>query len=226
MPRRAEKAAALESEPAFTMKSTEPQRVIRSADLKIEHRGKARSRVVLGVFGDLQKAGSAMLALEERGFAPEDITLRLSKEGRDAIEGRRVFRDQGGRTFVARVPIPLRKESRWREGMGLGALVGGAAGGAISLFTGDPGTSYLFVFGAAFLARAVLVWSLIGLGAGFGGAVGAILGSTRLEYFAQDYTGCQMLEGAIVGVAVHDDSEAEAIERDFNAQGAEVVSAA
>jgi len=125
MARRADRAAARESEPAFTMK---PESRIRSADLKIEHRGKARSRVVLGVFGDLQKAGSAMLALEERGFAPEDITLRLSKESRDAIEGRRVFRDQSGRTFVARVPIPLRKESRWREGVGLGAVAGGAVG--------------------------------------------------------------------------------------------------
>jgi hypothetical protein len=223
MARRADRAAARESEPAFTMK---PESRIRSADLKIEHRGKARSRVVLGVFGDLQKAGSAMLALEERGFAPEDITLRLSKESRDAIEGRRVFRDQSGRTFVARVPIPLRKESRWRERMGLGALAGGAFGALVSLFTGDPGTPYVMIFGAAFLARAVLAWALIGLGAGFGAAVGAIVGSTRLEYFASDYSGCQTLEGAIVGVAVHDDSEAEAIERDFNAQGAEVVSAA
>jgi len=225
MPRRAERAVARESEPAATMK-TDPQRVIRSAELKIEHRGKARSRVVLGVFGDLQKAGSAMLALEERGFAPEDITLRLSKESRDAIEGRRVFRDQSGRTFVARVPIPLRKESRWREGLGIGGLVGGAAGALISFVTGDPGTPTILIFGASFLARAVLAWSLIGLGAAFGAAIGAILGSTRLEYFASDYTGCQTLEGAIVGVAVHDDSEAEAIERDFNAQGAEVVSAA
>ena len=225
MPRRAERAVARESEPAATMK-TDPQRVIRSAELKIEHRGKARSRVVLGVFGDLQKAGSAMLALEERGFAPEDITLRLSKESRDAIEGRRVFRDQSGRTFVARVPIPLRKESRWREGLGIGGLVGGATGALISLVAGDAGTPTILIFGASFLARAVLAWSLIGLGAAFGAAIGAILGSTRLEYFASDYTGCQTLEGAIVGVAVHDDSEAEAIERDFNAQGAEVVSAA
>ena len=195
-------------------------------DLKIEDRGKARARLVMGVFGDLQRAGSAMLALEERGFAPEDITLRLTKETREAIEGRRVFRDQRGRTYVARVPIPLRRLRRTQEGLGLGAVAGAVTGMLLSFFSGDAGTSYISLFGGMFFARAVVMWALIGLGAFFGAAAGAIIGSTRFDYFASDYAGCKALEGAIVGVAVHDDSEAEAVERDFHAQGAEVVSAA
>jgi hypothetical protein len=195
-------------------------------DLKVEHRGKARSRLVMGVFGDLQRAGSAMLALEERGFAPEDITLRLTKETREAIEGRRVFRDQRGRTYVARVPIPLKRIRRWSEGLGLGALAGAITGMLLSFFSGDAGTSSIAMFGAAFFSRAVVMWALVGLCAAFGAAIGAIIGSSRLDYFASDYDGCKALEGAIVGVAVHDDSEAEAVERDFHAQGAEVVSAA
>ena len=220
----------MKSSPAASVKANEAKSAARSAratlDLKVEHRGKARSRLVMGVFADLQRAGSAMLALEERGFAPEDITLRLTKETREAIEGRRVFRDQRGRTYVARVPIPLRRVRRWSEGLGLGALAGAITGFLLSFFSGDTGVPLVSMFGAAFFARAVVLWALVGLCAAFGAAIGAIMGSTRFDYFASDYAGCKALEGAIVGVAVHDDSEAEAVERDFHAQGAEVVSAA
>jgi hypothetical protein len=213
--------------PLTSTKSSDSKGTARSVlDFRIEHRGKVNVRLVMGVFANLQRAGSAMLALEERGFAPEDITLRLIKETRDAIEGRRVFRDQRGITYIARMPIPVMRVRRSSEGLGLGALAGAITGMLLSFFAGDAGVPYVSLFGAAFFARAVVMWALVGIGAAFGAAVGGFLGSTRVNYFASDYTGCKALEGAIVGVAVHDDAEAEAVERDLQVQGAEVVSSA
>jgi hypothetical protein len=195
-------------------------------ELRIEPRERPRSRLVLGVFGDLKRAGSAMLALEERGFAPDDITLRLSKENRDVIEGRRIFRDQGGRTYIARTPIALRKQRLWQSGLGSGAAIGAGAGALAAVVAGSAGTPALLVFGAPFLSSFVVAWALVGIGATVGGVIGAIVGLAREEFRAADYEGCRILEGAIVGVAVNDEAEADAVERDLASQGADVVSTA
>jgi hypothetical protein len=196
------------------------------SELRVEHRGKARSRLVLGVFRDLQTAGSAMLTLEERGFAPEDITLRITKENQDSIEGRRVFRDQRGRTYVARAPIKLCKVRAWQSGLGMGALTGAAIGALASMVASASGGPPVTIFGVAFYLDAVVAWALVGIGVALGGVAGALIGVGKVDYLAVDYDGCRALEGAIVGVAVHDDTEADAIERTFTAQGAEVVCAA
>jgi hypothetical protein len=195
-------------------------------DVRVEHRGNERARLIMGVFADLQKAGSAMLALEERGFTADDITLRITKENRDVIEGRRVFRDQRGRTYVARAPIPLRKVRPWRAGLGTGTLAGAVLGALLALAAGSAGTPAVLIFGTAFVARMVAAWALMGIMATAGALIGALWGLTKTEYRAIDYEGCRALEGAIVGVACHDDSEADAIERDLAAQGAEIVCAA
>jgi len=195
-------------------------------DFRIEHRTKTRTRLVMGVFADLRRAGNAMLSLEERGFPPEEIIMRLSKEAQNVLEGRRAFRDQRGRTYVARDKVYLQRARKTLAGLGVGSATGILLGLFAGLLTAAGEPALVGVLGATIDAHVAALWAAIGMCAIAGAVTGAIIGALLFEYRAKDYHGCLATDGVLVGVTVHDDTEADAIEEELSQQGAEVVRAA
>lgn len=166
---------------------------------------------VSGVFDELEDAERAVAALERRGMPRDRVSVLMSEETR-----RRYATGNGNR-------LEIEKGTKAAEGLGKGGAVGGVLGGVLGALLA-VGTS-VAIPGLGLVVAGPLAGALAGAGAGgaAGGLIGALVGAGIPEYEAKHYEK-RLKEGAIVvGAEARTEEEADLLEKDLEALGAEDV---
>lgn len=172
-----------------------------------------RTRMVSALFHDRPAADKAYQVLVDRKYTRDEVTIAMSEDARkrhaEGTEGERV--------------VEVSEDNNAMEGAGVGGALGSITGGLIGAIAAI-GTS-LVMPGLGLIVAGPLAAGLAGAGAGglTGGVVGALVGWGLPEEHAQVYeTGLR--EGAIViGVNPRSDAEAQAIEDEWRACGADRI---
>lgn len=179
-------------------------------EYRAENRMKtARRNVVSAVFHDAENAEDAYARAIERGYSREDVMVLMSDQARDE--------------YFPSERVEVERESKAMEGAGVGGALGtalGAIAGAIAAI----GTA-VAIPGLGLIVAGPLAGALAGAGAGgaAGGLIGALVGAGIPEYEAKHYEK-RLKEGAIVvGAEARTEEEADLLEKDLEALGAEDV---
>lgn len=145
-------------------------------------------RAIIGTVESRERAEALVLALQQAGFAPGDISV--------------LFPDRhGSRDFAHE------HNTKAPEGAVAGVGAGGAVGGTIGLLAGIGALAIPGL--GAFIAAGPLMAALSGAAAGaaVGGVTGALIGMGIPEIEAKAYEG--KLRGGNILIAVHTDSSEE-----------------
>ncbi|MFN2433685.1 MAG: hypothetical protein ABR599_12895 [Gemmatimonadota bacterium] len=170
-----------------------------------------RSTFVSGVFDEIRDAEKAVVALQNRGYGREAITVLMSDETRRRYLGKGT-------------DVPeIEKGSKAAEGLGTGAAIGGTLG-AIAGAIAAVGTS-LVIPGLGLVVAGPLAAALAGAGAGgaTGGLLGTLIGAGIPEYQAKHYEERVKSGDVVVGVEARSEDEADEIEDELEDLGAEDV---
>lgn len=145
-------------------------------------------KVVIGIVDGREKAEALVLALQQAGFSPADISV--------------LFPDKHGTRDLAH-----ERSTKAPEGALAGAGAGGAVGGTLGLLA-SVGAITIPGLGAL-LAAGPLLAALSGAAAGaaVGGVAGALIGMGIPEIEAKAYEG--KLRGGNILIAVHSESREE-----------------
>jgi hypothetical protein len=188
-----------------------------------EHRGRpveeyrfetfdsGRIKFVSGVFDDIHDAERAVVALQDRGYRKEDVTVLMSEETR-----RRYLGEDTGE-------LEVEKGTKAVKGLGTGGAIGGILG-AVAGGVAAVGTS-LVIPGLGLVVAGPLAAALAGAGAGgaAGGLLGTLIGAGIPEYRAKHYEERIKEGGIVVGVEARSEKEADELEDKLEEFGAEDV---
>lgn len=142
-------------------------------------------KAVIGMVESRERAEALVLALQQAGFSPNDISV--------------LFPDKHGTRDFAH-----ERNTKAPEGAVAGASAGGAVGGTIGLLAGIGAIMLPGV--GAFIAAGPVMAALSGAAAGaaLGGVTGALVGMGIPEIEAKAYAG--KLHGGNILIAVHSES--------------------
>jgi hypothetical protein len=145
-------------------------------------------KAVIGMVESRERAEALVLALQQAGFSPSDISV--------------LFPDKHGPRDFAH-----ERSSKAPEGAVAGASAGGAVGGTIGLLAGIG--AILLPGVGAFIAAGPVMAALSGVAAGaaVGGVAGALVGMGIPEIEAKTYE--SKLRGGNILIAVHSESREE-----------------
>lgn len=146
-------------------------------------------RAIIGIVESRERAEALVLALQQSGFAPNDISV--------------LFPDRHGTRDFAH-----EHNTKAPEGAVAGVGAGGAVGGTIGLLAGIGAIAIPGL--GAFIAAGPLMAALSGAAAGaaVGGVTGALIGMGIPEIEAKAYEG--KLRGGNILIAIHvEDKETE-----------------
>jgi hypothetical protein len=167
---------------------------------------KVKAKLVTGLFKSKVAAEAAVDAILKRGFSRDDISVLMSDDTRSKH-------------------FALQSRTHAADGLGIGAVTGGAVGAVLAAITA-VGTT-LFLPGLNLVIAGPIAAALAGLGAGgaTGGLIGALIGAGIPEYRAKVYEAGIRGGGILIGVEARTDEEIEHLEELLNELGAENVRA-
>ena len=167
---------------------------------------KVKAKLVTGLFKSKVAAEAAVDAILKRGFSRDDISVLMSDDTRSKH-------------------FALQSRTHAADGLGIGAVTGGAVGAVLAAITA-VGTT-LFLPGLNLVIAGPIAAALAGLGAGgaTGGLIGALIGAGIPEYRAKVYEAGIRGGGILIGVEAQADEEVERLEDLLGELGAENVRA-
>ena len=170
----------------------------------------AKSKVIIGLFRDPDSAERAVAAVTARGFAPSDINVVIDDDVRQ-----RYF------------PSPAAKESALSSTTAGGIDLGGPAGGTLgTLFTAVTAVgTFLRVPGLVIAGPVAQARAAAGAAAVAGGLIGAIHDWGIPHAKVDRYEAAIKAGGILLGVTPRSEDDAELIERQWKALGAERLDA-
>lgn len=177
--------------------------------------------LVTALFHDRDHAERAYQALRERGYDADEIDVMMSDGTR-----KRLFDDSAStkvHSTGGAMPIVTERGSKAAKGAGVGSAIGGTVG-AIAAALAAVGTS-LAIPGLGLVVAGPIAAALAGAGAGgaTGGLLGALVGAGIPEERVRHYEEGLARGGILLGVQAHSPEDAETIERQWRAGGAEHV---
>jgi hypothetical protein len=161
-------------------------------------------KLVTGLFKSKVAAEAAVDALLKRGFTRDDLSVLMSDETRSKH-------------------FALQSRTHAADGLGIGAVTGGAVGAVLAAIAAVGST--LFLPGLNLVIAGPIAAALAGLGAGgaAGGLIGALVGAGIPEYRAKVYEAGLRGGGILVGVEARDDEEVDRLEELLDQLGAEHI---
>lgn len=170
-----------------------------------------RIKFVSGIFDELEEAEQAVVALEQRGYGRDQITVLMSDELRQKYLG------------TEGTTLEIEKGTKAVKGLGAGGALGGTLGAIVGAVAA-VGTS-LVIPGLGLVVAGPLAGALAGAGAGgaTGGLLGALVGAGMPEYRARYYEERLKKGGIVVGVEARSEDEVDQIEDELEEHGAEDV---
>jgi hypothetical protein len=165
---------------------------------------KEKARLVTGLFKSKVAAEAALDALMKRGFTRDDISVLMS----DATRSKE---------------FALQSRTHAADGLGIGAVTGGAVGAVLAAIAAVGST--LFLPGLNLVIAGPIAAALAGLGAGgaTGGLIGALIGAGIPEYRAKVYEAGIKGGGILIGVESRDAEEVDRLEGLLDELGADNV---
>jgi hypothetical protein len=162
------------------------------------------AKLVTGLFKSKVAAEAAVDALLKRGFTRDDLSVLMSDETRSKH-------------------FALQSRTHAADGLGIGAVTGGAVGAVLAAIAAVGST--LFLPGLNLVIAGPIAAALAGLGAGgaAGGLIGALVGAGIPEYRAKVYEAGLRGGGILVGVEARDDEEVDRLEELLDQLGAEHI---
>ena len=162
------------------------------------------AKLVTGLFKSKVAAEAAVDALLKRGFTRDDLSVLMSDETRSKH-------------------FALQSRTHAADGLGIGAVTGGAVGAVLAAIAAVGST--LFLPGLNLVIAGPIAAALAGLGAGgaAGGLIGALVGAGIPEYRAKVYEAGLRGGGILVGVEARDDDEVDRLEELLDQLGAEHI---
>jgi hypothetical protein len=162
------------------------------------------AKLVTGLFKSKVAAEAAVDALLKRGFTRDDLSVLMSDETRSKH-------------------FALQSRTHAADGLGIGAVTGGAVGAVLATIAAVGST--LFLPGLNLVIAGPIAAALAGLGAGgaAGGLIGALVGAGIPEYRAKVYEAGLRGGGILVGVEARDDEEVDRLEELLDQLGAEHI---
>jgi hypothetical protein len=145
----------------------------------------AKNTAVFGIYSSRADAQSAVMALQNAGYRPTDISMLAAEN-------------------VGNKDLAIQRNSKGPEGAATGAVSGAVVGGTLGWLVG---TGALAIPGLGpFIAAGPIMAALAGLGAGgaVGGIGGALVGLGIPEYEAKRYEG-RIRDGGVL-LSIHCDS--------------------
>jgi len=170
-----------------------------------------KQKMVTAVFHDRSKAQAAFDRLSARGYSSNEINVLMSDATRSAYwPGDHEETKHSAGTQAT-------------EGMGIGGAIGTAVGATLAAVAAI-GTS-IAIPGLGLIVAGPLAAALAGGGAGAvtGGLLGALVGAGMTESNAAAYQDALRSGGVVMGVAPHNDDDADQIKEDFKNLGGENV---
>jgi hypothetical protein len=160
--------------------------------------------VVTGLYDTPKQAAVAVQALEAQGIPSTDISL---------ITGDRFDRDA----------FTVETHSKAAEGMGVGAVSGGAVG---ALIGGLTAVGTIATAGAGILVAGPVAAALAGAGAGAaaGGVLGGLIGAATPEHEIKHYEDALARGSVLVGVSCDEEPQKQLARRTLKGCGALRVS--
>jgi hypothetical protein len=164
-------------------------------------------RFVAASFKDVDDAVDAAKKLEDRGYAPEQVSVFMSATTRHGYLERNPNVAEGAKNAVVVDHVELEKENKALEGAGAGGFIGGALGAVGAALTA-VGTSLIIPgLGLAIAGPVVAAFAGAGAGAAAGGVVGALVGSGMSEYRARRFEELVREGHVIVGATARTEAE-------------------
>lgn len=165
---------------------------------------KVTTKLVTGLFKSKVAAEAAVDALLKRGFTREDLSVLMSDETRSKH-------------------FALQSRTHAADGLGIGAVTGGAVGAVLAAIAAVGST--LFLPGLNLVIAGPIAAALAGLGAGgaAGGLIGALVGAGIPEYRAKVYEAGLRSGGILVGVEARADEDVDRLEELLDQLGAEHI---
>lgn len=165
---------------------------------------KEKAKLVTGLFKSKVAAEAAVDALLKRGFTRDDLSVLMSDETRSKH-------------------FALQSRTHAADGLGIGAVTGGAVGAVLAAIAAVGST--LFLPGLNLVIAGPIAAALAGLGAGgaAGGLIGALVGAGIPEYRAKVYEAGLRSGGILVGVEARADEDVNRLEELLDQLGAEHI---
>jgi hypothetical protein len=165
---------------------------------------KEKAKLVTGLFKSKVAAEAAVDALMKRGFTRDDLSVLMSDETRSKH-------------------FALQSRTHAADGLGIGAVTGGAVGAVLAAIAAVCST--LFLPGLNLVIAGPIAAALAGLGAGgaAGGLIGALVGAGIPEYRAKVYEAGIRSGGILVGVEAREDEDVDHLEELLDQLGAEHI---
>jgi len=165
---------------------------------------KEKAKLVTGLFKSKVAAEAAVDALLKRGFTRDDLSVLMSDETRSKH-------------------FALQSRTHAADGLGIGAVTGGAVGAVLAAIAAVGST--LFLPGLNLVIAGPIAAALAGLGAGgaAGGLIGALVGAGIPEYRAKVYEAGLRSGGILVGVEARADEDVDRLEELLDQLGAEHI---
>lgn len=165
---------------------------------------KVKAKLVTGLFKSKVAAEAAVDALMKRGFTRDDLSVLMSDETRSKH-------------------FALQSRTHAADGLGIGAVTGGAVGAVLAAIAAVGST--LFLPGLNLVIAGPIAAALAGLGAGgaAGGLIGALVGAGIPEYRAKVYEAGIRSGGILVGVEAREDEDVDHLEELLDQLGAEHI---
>ena len=153
---------------------------------------KEKAKLVTGLFKNKVAAEAAVDALLKRGFTRDDLSVLMSDETRSKH-------------------FALQSRTHAADGLGIGAVTGGAVGAVLAAIAAVGST--LFLPGLNLVIAGPIAAALAGAGAGgaTGGLIGALIGAGIPEYRAKVYEAGLKGGGILIGVEAQTDEEVDRI---------------
>ena len=165
---------------------------------------KEKTKLVTGLFKSQVAAESAVDALLKRGFTRDELSVLMSDETRSKH-------------------FALQSRTHAADGLGIGAVTGGAVGAVLAAIAAVGST--LFLPGLNLVIAGPIAAALAGLGAGgaAGGLIGALVGAGIPEYRAKVYEAGLRSGGILLGVEARADEDVDRLEELLDQLGAEHI---
>lgn len=169
-----------------------------------------RTAFVSGVFDKVEGADKAVGSFERRGIPRDQITVLVSEEGRERHLG------ESGK-------LEIEKGTKAAEGFAAGSAIGGTVGAVTGAIVAAGSTIAIPPLGLVVAGPVAAALAGAAAGGATGGLVGALIGAGMPEYQAKHYEESLKEGGIVVGADARSEEEADEMEGELKAAGAEDV---